>query len=597
METPVHTLPDVALNSHVAIVGKTGSGKTYRAKWHVEALLRAKKRAVILDPTDAWWGLRSSADGKGPGLPITVFGGDHADVEITEHAGAALGELLGSKPISAIVSLAGMGTSAMHRFAAAFFESLYRTNKAPITLFIDEADEFAPQTGAPGTERMLGAVDRIVRRGRSRGFRVWMISQRPAVLNKNVLTQANTLIAMRLPASQDRKAIEAWIKGQADESQAKELLGSLAGLKRGEGWTWCPEAGLLERGTTPTLSTFDSSRSPEDGDAGPARVVLADVDLAGVKAALSAAIEEAKANDPAVLKAEIARLKTELAKKGVGAGDAKVIADLRAELDFAHARTAEHDRDHETERDTLKQLLSGVNVAVTEVREAVCKVWDAIQDPWDAGIDGAVQENGKAARAQSRPVGERPTSAPREPARSITTRTDDRQNVEAPHSDLPGPARRVLDALAWWHAAGVEAPTRRQVGPVSGYKPDGSSWRGALAEIRKRGLVEDIEGDRLRLTPIGHAAVHVTPVPTLADLHRAIRDQLSGLATRAFDILTQYSPVTRNVLAARLEYEAGGSSMRGLLAELRGMGLIEYGPNDTVSGTDVMFPESLEEGA
>ena len=80
----------------------------------------------------------------------------------------------------------------------------------------------------------------------SRGFRVMMITQRPAVLNKNVLTQANTLVAMRLPSSQDRAAVEAWVKGQADESQAKDMIKSLASLQRGEGWVWSPEINVLE---------------------------------------------------------------------------------------------------------------------------------------------------------------------------------------------------------------------------------------------------------------------------------------------------------------------------------------------------------------
>jgi len=36
------------------------------------------------------------------------------------------------------------------------------------------------------------------------------------VLHKDVLSQADILIAMKLTASQDRDAIGAWIEGQAD---------------------------------------------------------------------------------------------------------------------------------------------------------------------------------------------------------------------------------------------------------------------------------------------------------------------------------------------------------------------------------------------
>ena len=82
----VTRIPEDALKQHVAIVGKTGSGKTFRAKGEVERLLQKNQRVCIIDPTGAWHGLKSSADGKSPGFPVVIFGGDHADVPINEHA-------------------------------------------------------------------------------------------------------------------------------------------------------------------------------------------------------------------------------------------------------------------------------------------------------------------------------------------------------------------------------------------------------------------------------------------------------------------------------------------------------------------------------
>jgi DNA helicase HerA-like ATPase len=194
------TFPSEMLGQHLAIVGKAGSGKTYAAKGLVEGLLRDKRRVCILDPTGVWWGLRSSADGDAPGFPVAVFGGAHADVPIGEQSGAVLAGLLASQNLPAIVDLSEMLIGQRHRFVTDFAESLYRDNRTPLHLVIDEADEFCPQNPMPETKRMLHHVDRIVRRGRVRGFRVMLITQRPAVLHKNVLTQANTLIAMRLTA-------------------------------------------------------------------------------------------------------------------------------------------------------------------------------------------------------------------------------------------------------------------------------------------------------------------------------------------------------------------------------------------------------------
>lgn len=85
------------LSQHIAIVGKTGAGKTYAAKGLVERLLADKRRVCILDPTGVWWGLRSSADGKKAGFPVVVFGGSHADVPIAEQSGGTLAKIVAAK--------------------------------------------------------------------------------------------------------------------------------------------------------------------------------------------------------------------------------------------------------------------------------------------------------------------------------------------------------------------------------------------------------------------------------------------------------------------------------------------------------------------
>jgi hypothetical protein len=79
-------------------------------------------------------------------------------------------------------------------------------------------------------EGLLGHIEEIVGRGRVRGFIPWLITQQPAVVHKDVLSQADILIAMKLTASQDRDAIGAWIEGQADRQEGKRILGDLPRL-------------------------------------------------------------------------------------------------------------------------------------------------------------------------------------------------------------------------------------------------------------------------------------------------------------------------------------------------------------------------------
>jgi hypothetical protein len=127
-----------------------------------------------------------------------------------------------------------------------------------------------------------------VRRGRVRGFIPWLITQRPAVVHKDVLSQADILIAMKLTASQDRDAIGAWIEGQADRQEGKRILGDLPRLQRGEGYLWAPAHGLLDRVSFPPIRTFDSSRTPKRGERLATPRTLAEVDLTAIVAALAA---------------------------------------------------------------------------------------------------------------------------------------------------------------------------------------------------------------------------------------------------------------------------------------------------------------------
>jgi hypothetical protein len=148
------------------------------------------------------------------GYPVVVFGGKHADVPITAEMGGALGRLIASDAPACVIDLSELGSNAARRrFMAAFSEALYEANEEPLHLVLDEADLWAPQRPIKGWEGLLGHIEEIVRRGRVRGFIPWLFTQRPAVVHKDVLSQADILIAMKLMASQDRDAIGGWIEG------------------------------------------------------------------------------------------------------------------------------------------------------------------------------------------------------------------------------------------------------------------------------------------------------------------------------------------------------------------------------------------------
>src|SRR5205085_3412068 len=125
---------------------------------------------------------------------------------------------------SAVLDLSLMRKGQMNRFMGAFLETLYRLNRAALHLFVDEADAVAPQKPFGDEARTLGAMEDVVRRGRIRGIGCTLITQRPAVLNKDVLTQCEILCAMRLSHNLDIRAIKEWVAVHGDEQTAKDMM-------------------------------------------------------------------------------------------------------------------------------------------------------------------------------------------------------------------------------------------------------------------------------------------------------------------------------------------------------------------------------------
>lgn len=310
------TLPPDAVTQAIAALARKGAGKTYTGKVFAEEIIAAKVPTVILDPTGAWWGLRSSADGEKPGLPVTILGGAHGDVPLEPSKGVMVADVVIDYPGAYILDISAFESRrAEVIFAAAFLERLYRRKQpatGPMMLIVDEADVFAPQRPGPEATKSLGALESIVRRGRIKGLGDMLLTQRAAVLNKNVLTQTECLIVLQTTGPQDRAAIREWIEGNADTAQSKTILDSLASLERGEAWVWSPSwLRKLVKIQVRQAKTFDSSRTPEPGET-IAPKAFAKVDLEKLGAEMAAAVEKAKADDPKELRRRILQLEQEL---------------------------------------------------------------------------------------------------------------------------------------------------------------------------------------------------------------------------------------------------------------------------------------------
>lgn len=238
------SLPGEAATWVISYLAKRGAGKTYCAADQAEEMLKAGVPIVVIDGMGIWWGLRVASDGKSPGLPIVVFGGEHQDLPLVPEKASEMAKAVVESNISCVLDLSNLSKYAMRKIAMDFLNELYRLNRVERHVFIEESDMFAPQRPIGQDEAFcLSAVDNFVRRGGNHNLGCTLITQRSAVLNKDILTQSDCLVVLRTLAPQDKKAIQMWVEEQTDDDKEKlnQWYDSLKALDNGEAWVWHPE--------------------------------------------------------------------------------------------------------------------------------------------------------------------------------------------------------------------------------------------------------------------------------------------------------------------------------------------------------------------
>ncbi len=161
------------------ILAARGAGKSNTAAVMAEEMFKAKLPFVVVDPVRAWYGLRSSADGKSPGLPIPIFGGRRGDVPLERGAGNLMADLIVDQRLSCVLDLSEFDSeSSKKQFLLDFARRLYQRNEQPLHLFLEEADDYIPQRPMRDEAQLLRAWENIVRRGRNRGLGITLIALR-----------------------------------------------------------------------------------------------------------------------------------------------------------------------------------------------------------------------------------------------------------------------------------------------------------------------------------------------------------------------------------------------------------------------------------
>lgn len=542
-------LPAQVVTKTIAILGLRGSGKSNTATVLVEEMLDQNLPPVIIDPTDAWWGLRSK-------YPVIIFGGSHGDVPLQESDGKTIAEFVVNEKVPVVLSLRHLRKGGQRRFVREFCEEIYHLkgkdgNRTSLTIVIDEAPLFVPQKVMGEMAFVVSAVEDLIARGRNAGFGVVLISQRSATINKDVLTQSDVIITHRLTSPQDKKALAEWFEDNASTDKLKEILASLSGLPDGRAWVWAPTLKIMEQVQMRRRSTFDSSATPELGKAMTPPKKLTEVNLDILREKMAATLEKAKSDDPKALRAEIQRLNAELAKKPAVS---KIVKEITEVPVISHEQAMQ------------------IKTLAMDARELASKselLWNtALEMERNMGKLKVVKGEPKII-VIDHPETDQPVRFLQPPAHPM-----DRYTTPPDGSIGTGGVRRMMIAIA--QRPGIN---RRQLGVRAGLSSSSGSFSTYLSKMRSNGWLEDYSIGDFRLTPKGIGALGTyEPLPTgKALLDHWLNELGDGGARRILQVLADNYPhfVARQEVGrlSGLAHESGSFST--YLSKLRTLELIE----------------------
>lgn len=625
---PRFSLPLDLVTTASATFGIRGSGKTNTNVVMVEELLEHGQQVVIIDPTDVWWGLKSSKDGKKAGYPVIVLGGRMQDLPLGAGDGNTIADFVVDSGPSLVLSLRHFESDAeKRRFITDFARRIYhrkgqQADPSPVMIVVDEASLVVPQRVMGEDAKMVGAIQRWVRQGRSSGIGVNLIDARPATVNKDVLAGVEMLITHRITSPQDRKALTAWIEQHDTEGQAAAFLDSLASLEKGDAWFWSPGwLNVFEKVHVRERRTFDSSYTPKAGEQRIAPTKVAEIDLDEIRGKLGASIEKAKSEDPKELRKRITELEKQAAQAGTISGtrvremlkehEAEVVARERSTIAQQVRHAVREDRKRRAvgirtlvaaarnaERDLAAQV-NHLNNAVA-VRDSARGALEAIQAgleelekepdiPADSEIIGAAHVK----PYQGAPIDLR-RSRPMPPnATVLGRRTEYRASDE---NGVSGVEQRILDTLKGLEDLGITPADKDTVAALVGYHPNAKSYANALGASRTAGRITYPQGGTVALTDAGRAiATASLQVSSRDELHQVWYQKLGNIAQRILQPLVEAYPDARPAadIAQEAGYHPNAKSFANMKGRLRTLGLIDYPAPGMMAATKILFPEGL----
>jgi uncharacterized protein len=559
-------LPLDAALARFVVLGKSGAGKSNANVVMAEELIRSGIPTWMLDPLGNLWGLRSSLDGERGGLPVVIFGGQHADAPLGQASQVC--RVVAGEKISALLDLSELDLEDQRLFAEEFCTELLAIAKATGLighLFLDEADRFAPNT--LGVKK-VAAVKRFARVARNFSIGWTFSSQRVQLLNPEVIESANVLIAMKMPSGLAQEKLGIKLLGAFDnKAEMRSMTETLPRLQKGEAW-FVPDADWMhgEEDARPQRfrfrwrETFDSTQVQRIGMETRQPRAWTDIDLDAIRGAMDVLdVADAVAVDAELenrLRGQIADLQRQLEQRVVTQVPYPVFTD--ADTARIEAATLEWKR-------TCDEFAAFMAPKFAELGRIAEEFWQRIE---------AAMATAKAGKAEPAPQARKVVSH----GVDITNLKIDRYQQNGKTEALRPPARRMLAALALRHPNPL---SRRDLGALIGVRQTSGSFSSYVSELTTRELIEAPRGGDVAITAAGldEIADEVGGAPKSVDeiiaVWRTGKKPLRPPALKMLDVLLECRHATRAQISERIGVATTSGSFSSYISELRSRGLIE----------------------
>jgi hypothetical protein len=612
---PKLTLPADTVTGTLIVYGGKGMGKSVFAAVVCEELSATSARFAVIDPMGVFWGLRHSADGKGPGIEVLILGGKHGDIPIEPTGGHVVADLVADESVDVIIDISRKPDGKMWsrgeriRFVADYCERLYERQgerRRPLLQIIDECGRFCPEQirkDQPDIARCLGAVAELTEEARNVGVGVMLITQRSARMSKAVSELADAMIAFRTVGPRSVDAIMDWLGDNVPRERHKEIGEQLRKLARGTALVVSPGwLGIEAVADIRMRRTFDSSATPEAGKERKASGKGAMPDLARYQQRMTETIERVKAADPQALKKQLAEAQAVIRRlearppasqksdkavsndtapkaaenrrvafeRGHDAGVRQATAHFKKQLADYRAKVVKAAREvaFETKKASdglsteLLRAVEHVGIAsqkhklLIQSAERTAEIWKTLSEAGTNFTDLAIAELPPAPdnlREPAPPVAKIP--APR-PERLI------REPVESNGEfTLKAVDRAFLTTLAQ-HPKGL---SKGLIHLHSDYRSSGDT-SASFAKLTRHGLMEPAAaGNGFSITEAGLTALgHYEPLPVGAELLKSMLtgDKLAKVERAILKVLADAYPevVAKGEILNRANYKSSGDT-------------------------------------